>query len=122
MPSDPGNVPSATALTFEKWWGQWVGHDASGLDHAIHSWSAAWSSRQPEIDALRERERRLREYAECHDSCASNACTQCDGSTRIGYSHSSRRHDFQPHDCNCGLAALLTGDCLAGLLAAKEGS
>lgn len=77
MPSDLDNsVPSATALTFEEW-------ADSASPHLRHygprsAARAGWDARQPEIDALRERERRLREYAQMAlDHWGDLDCAEC---------------------------------------------
>lgn len=71
-----------------------------------------WNARQPEIDALRERNRKLREYAACDYYCASDQCSICDRPVEWTDGHGceyyhTRDHPFTPKPCSCGLATLL---------------
>lgn len=95
-------------LTFEKWLGDPDGVGADFLDGA----SQAWNARQPEIDALLEQYRKLREYASCDYDCVSDRCSTCDRPVEwtdghgCEYDHAGD-HPFTPKPCSCGLAELL---------------
>jgi hypothetical protein len=78
----PDNVPSATALTFEEWFAAYsaeeFGADQRGAHFVESVAEEAWNARVPEIDAMRDRERRLLEYArKASDHYERSACSTC---------------------------------------------
>lgn len=81
MTSDPTNsAQPATALTFEEWLKPQLGNGAHYPGSSASGYAEqGWNARQPEIDALRERERWLREYVahkpDCHTEIGCSRCT-----------------------------------------------
>lgn len=112
MPSDPANsVPSATALTFEELAATippYINYPGSSAMIYIRQ---GWDACQPEIDALRERARKLRAYATHKPDCNFWHCRVCDSSihsprerhAKIGYGD----HQIDHAVCTCKLAELL---------------
>lgn len=84
-------VPSATTLTFEEWLRHSQFATNEGDDFGVDAAEEAFNARQPEIDALCERERKLREYATHKPECE--------------LLHASGMRKRGP--CDCGLAELL---------------
>lgn len=100
-------------LTFEKWLQPQLGNGAHYAGSSASGYAEqGWNARQPEIDALRERNRKLREYASCNYDCISDRCSTCDRPVEwtdghgCEYDH-TRDHPFTPKPCSCGLATLV---------------
>jgi hypothetical protein len=105
--SDPNNsVPSATVLMFEEW-ARTAYHGGAYAWGPLVASREGWNARQPEIDALRERERRLRDMLGELEWLSPSVYGQAGLMCVVCGS-------LKPYHC---------GNCkLAGLLAAKEGS
>lgn len=110
MPTDPGNVPSATALSEEPYRLPAGGEPPP----TFKEW---WLLHRREIDALRARERRLREYVTHKPECAlliyCDACSARDTEPHLIHGPIAA-FDADPEQSGCTCK-------LAELLAAKEG-